>query len=327
MPENILHTKTVPRRPLQWPEGTRLWLIGSKGMLGTEFARLLEKQGVPFAGTDREVDITDPAALDSYAEGQSVRGRINWIVNCAAYTAVDKAEDDVETCRNLNTVGPGAIARTAKKVGARLIHLSTDYVFDGQGIPLSGGPVRPYREDDNTNPTGVYGLTKRDGERRVLENNGDSYIIRSAWLYGEHGNNFVHTMLRLMNEREEVKVVNDQRGSPTWAADLSRTLLSLILAHEVPGTVHAAPVPGIYHYTNEGAVTWFDFAQEIYRQGRRLGFIKKDCTVRPCSSAEYPARLIRPAYSVLDTAKIKTALDLTIPPWDKSLRQYLESRV
>ncbi|MDR0730497.1 MAG: dTDP-4-dehydrorhamnose reductase [Treponema sp.] len=325
MPENFPHAKTLPQ--LRWPEETRLWLIGSKGMLGTELSRLLEKRGVPFAGTDREVDITDPAALNAYAEGQSVRGRIGWIVNCAAYTAVDKAEDDVETCRNLNTVGPGAIARTAKKFGARLIHISTDYVFDGQGIPRAGGLPRSYREDDDTNPIGVYGLTKRDGERRVLENNAESYIVRTAWLYGEHGNNFVHAMLRLMNEREEVRVVNDQRGSPTWAADLSRALLSLILAAEIPDTVHAAPVPGLYHYTNEGVVTWFEFAQEIYRQGRRLGFIKKDCTVQPCSSAEYPSRVIRPPWSALDTAKIKTALGLTIPPWDRSLRQYLESRV
>jgi dTDP-4-dehydrorhamnose reductase len=281
-------------------------------MLGTEFSRLLEKQGVPFTGTDREVDITDPAALEACAEKQGGRGRIDWIVNCAAYTAVDRAEDDVETCRNLNAAGPGNIARTAKKTGARLIHISTDYVFDGRAIP----PFRSYREDDETNPIGVYGLTKRDGEERVLENNG--YVIRTAWLYGEHGNNFVHTMLRLMNEREEVKVVDDQRGSPTWAADLSRALLALI---------RACPAPGVYHYTNEGAVTWFDFAREIYRRGRGLGLIKKDCAVRPCTSAEYPARVTRPACSVLDKTKIKTVLGLSIPPWEESLGQYLESHV
>jgi dTDP-4-dehydrorhamnose reductase len=300
-----------------------LWIIGNKGMLGTEFSRLLEKQGIPFTGTDREVDITDPAALDAYVEKQNVHGRINWIVNCAAYTAVDKAEDDVESCRNLNTAGPGNIARTAKKFGAQLIHISTDYVFDGMGIPLSGGGLRPYREDDETKPIGVYGLSKRDGERRVLENNGESYIIRTAWLYGEHGNNFVHTMLRLMNEREEVMVVNDQWGSPTWAVDLSQALLSLIMACKAP----LVPVPGLYHYTNEGAVTWFNFAREICRQGQNLGLIKKNCAVRPCSSAEYPAKVKRPAYSVLDKTKFKTALDLAIPPWNESLKRYLESRV
>jgi dTDP-4-dehydrorhamnose reductase len=153
-------------------------------MLGTELSRLLEKRGVPFTGTDRDVDITDPAALHAYAEGRSVRGRLSWIVNCAAYTAVDKAEDDVQTCRNLNTVGPGNIARTAKKFGARLIHLSTDYVFDGQGIrEAASGAPRPYREDDDTNPIGIYGLTKRDGERQVLEHNGDSYITAPPALW------------------------------------------------------------------------------------------------------------------------------------------------
>jgi dTDP-4-dehydrorhamnose reductase len=308
-----------------------LWIIGGRGMLGTELSLLLQRRGIPFTATDREVDITDPAALDACAEKQAIRGRLGWIVNCAAYTAVDKAEDDVETCRALNTAGPEHIARTAKKFGARLIHLSTDYVFDGRGIPLggalAGGALRPYREDDSTNPTGVYGLTKRDGERRVLENNGDSYIIRTAWLYGEHGNNFVHTMLRLMDSREEVKVVNDQWGSPTWAADLSGALLALMGARDAPvsagGTVSA---PGVYHYTNGGAVTWFDFAREIYAQGKRLGLIKRDCAVRPCTSAEYPARAARPAWSVLDKGKIKAALGLDIPPWDGSLSRYLESR-
>jgi dTDP-4-dehydrorhamnose reductase len=300
-------------------------------MLGTELSRLLEKRGLPFTGTDREVDITNPAALDARAEELALRGRIGWILNCAAYTAVDKAEDDIEACRNLNTLGPGAIARTARKFGARLIHISTDYVFDGRGIPGTGGLFRPYREDDDANPIGVYGLTKRDGERRVLENNAASFIIRSAWLYGEHGNNFVHTMLRLMNEREEVKVVDDQRGSPTWAADLSAALLSLILAREARAASRAAsraaPLPGIYHYTGEGAVSWFGFAQEIYRRGRRLGLIKKDCAVLPCGSAEYPTRAARPAWSVLDTAKIKNALGLSIPPWQESLEHYLESRL
>ncbi|MDR1444512.1 MAG: dTDP-4-dehydrorhamnose reductase [Treponema sp.] len=311
-----------------------IWLIGCKGMLGTELSMLLEKQGVPFTGTDREIDITDPAALEAYTERPEFRGRIGWIVNCAAYTAVDKAEGDVEACRGLNTTGPANIARTARKIGARLIHISTDYVFDGRGIPagFSGGDpnfpaLRPYREDDPTDPIGVYGLTKRDGEAAVLEHNGDSYIVRTAWLYGRHGNNFVHTMLRLMNEQGSVKVVDDQRGSPTWAADLSQALVSLIAASggagaEVPGS----PAPGVYHYTGEGAVTWFGFAREIYAQGRRLGLITKDCEVRPCTSAEYPARVTRPAYSVLDKGKIKTALGLSIPPWEESLARYLRAR-
>lgn len=257
-------------------------------MLGTELSLLLEKKGIPHIGTDREVDITDPAALGAFAEKQAALGRpYTWIINCAAYTAVDKAEDDIETCGRLNTDGPGNIAETAKKIGARLIHFSTDYVFDGKGD-------RPRKEDDPTDPIGVYGLTKRDGERRLLAANDASWIIRTAWLYGKHGNNFVHTMLRLMKERDSVSVVKDQRGSPTWAYNLADTVTLLIAAVENGKTI----LPGIYHYTNEGNITWFDFAQQIYAQGKKLGLLSKDCAVKPCTSAEFPAKVTRPAYSV-----------------------------
>jgi len=284
-------------------------------MLGTELSLLLEKTGVPFVGTDREVDITDTAALERFAQNRPV----GWIINGAAYTAVDKAEDDVETCRRLNTLGAANIAACAKTIGARLIHVSTDYVFDGKGI-AEGTGLRPYREDDATAPIGVYGLTKREGELAVIEKNPRSYIIRTAWLYGKHGNNFVHTMLRLMNERDEVNVVDDQRGSPTWAFDLASALLAVIKTAD-----SGKDVPfGIYHYTNEGNITWFDFAQEIYRQGREHGRIAKDCAVKPCTSAEYPAKVKRPAYSVLDKSKIKAALGIDIPAWDESLKEFLK---
>ena len=296
----------------------KVWLIGCKGMLGTELSLLLEKDGLPFVGTDCEVDITDTAALEIFAQNQ----QFNWIINCAAYTAVDKAEDDIETCRRLNTLGVANIAACAKSIGARLIHISTDYVFDGKGI-TEGTGLRPYREDDATNPIGVYGLTKRDGELAVIENNPCSYIIRTAWLYGKHGNNFVHTMLRLMNERDEVKVVDDQRGSPTWAFDLASAILTVIKAAD-----SGKDIPfGIYHYTDEGNITWFDFAKEIYRQGREQGRIAKDCAVKPCASAEYPAKVKRPAYSVLDKSKIKAALEIDIPVWDKSLKEFLKTCV
>jgi dTDP-4-dehydrorhamnose reductase len=306
-----------------------LWLIGNKGMLGTELSLLLEKRGVPFTGTDREVDITDPAALAAYAAalwpGKADGAEDNrWIVNCAAYTAVDKAEDDGETCRRLNTLGAANIASTAQNAGARLIHISTDYVFDGRGIPAGtvsgesekGSVPRPYREDDPTNPIGVYGLTKRDGEREVMKSNPQSYIIRTAWLYGKHGNNFVATMLRLMNERDKVKVVNDQRGSPTWARDLAETIIEIIKTDRKPAY-------GIYHYTGEGSISWFDFAVKIYDTGRACGLLKKDCAVEPCASAEFPARVKRPAYSVLDKTRIKAALGISIPEWNKSLEKFL----
>ncbi|MDR0316191.1 MAG: dTDP-4-dehydrorhamnose reductase [Treponema sp.] len=286
-----------------------IWLIGNKGMLGTELSLLLEQNNIPFIGTDREVDITDPAALRDFASSHPV----NWIINCAAYTAVDKAEDDEVACRLLNTSGPANIAAAARDKGARLIHISTDYVFDGTGN-------RPYTEEDATCPTGVYGSTKRDGELAVIENNPHFYIIRTAWLYGKHGNNFVHTMLRLMNEREEIKVVHDQYGSPTWAFDLAQVIISLM--QQVDGT-HNIPC-GIYHYTGEGTCTWFEFAQAIYAEGKSLNLLTKPCTVKPCTSAEYPAKVKRPAYSVLDKTKTKSIMRIIIPAWNDSLRSFLQ---
>jgi len=284
-----------------------IWLIGCKGMLGTELSLLLEKNNIPFTGTDRELDITDLAALETFIENTAA---FDCIINCAAYTAVDKAEDDIESCRRLNTLGPANIALCAKKSGSRLIHISTDYVFNGLG-------TRPYREDDPTDPTGVYGLTKRDGETAALESNSLTYIIRTAWLYGKYGNNFVQTMLKLINERDEIKVVNDQHGTPTWAYDLACVIVEFIKAEK--------NIPyGIYHYTNDRETTWFDFAGEIYRLGRESGLIAKDCIVKPCTSAEYPARVKRPAYSVLDKTKIKTAAGVSIPAWEKSLQEYLK---
>jgi len=300
-----------------------IWLIGSKGMLGTEISLLLEKSGYSFIGTDREVDITNYAALEAFIQNQqSAKQSIDCIVNCAAYTAVDKAEDDAENCRGLNTFGAGNIAACAKNIGARLIHISTDYVFDGKGIKDAGSDVpRPYREDDETAPIGVYGLTKRDGELAVLENNPNSYIIRTAWLYGKYGNNFVHTMIRLMNEKDEIKVVNDQKGSPTWTYDLAGAITAFIkTAHDGRNVPY-----GIYHFTDEGEISWFDFAKEIYDRGRALGILTKDCDVTPCTSTEFPAKVKRPAYSVLDKSKIKSVLKINIPTWEKSLKEFLQN--
>ena len=290
-----------------------IWIIGSKGMLGTELSLVLEKSGLPFADSDREVDIADPAALSEFAEKQA--RPVGWIVNCAAYTAVDKAEDDTELCNKLNAVGPKNIAEIAKSINAKLIHISTDYVFDGTA-------EQPYKEDDPTNPIGVYGFTKRDGELMVLEKNPESYIIRTAWLYGKYGNNFVNTMLRLMNEKQEIKVVDDQRGSPTEVSALVAVILNIITKSS------AMNIPyGIYHFTNEGDTTWFGFAKEIYRLGREMGLIKTDCNILPCTSSEFPAKVKRPNYSVLDKSKIKNAFEgLNIGSWEEYLKDYLEEK-
>jgi len=292
-----------------------IWLIGNKGMLGTELSLLLEKSGYSFIGTDCEIDITTTAALEDFIRTQQNKKQpIDWIINCAAYTAVDKAEDEIEKCRKLNTTGAGNIASCAKSIDAKLIHISTDYVFNGQGN-------RPYTEKDATDPIGVYGLTKRDGEIKVFEENKNTYIIRTAWLYGKYGNNFVHTMLKLMKERDKIKVVNDQRGSPTWAFDLAEAIKNFIKAEEAGKNVPY----GIYHFTNEGEISWFDFAKEIYNQGRALGILIKDCDVMPCTSSEFPAKVKRPAYSVLNKNKIKTTLGINIPTWEKSLKEFLQN--
>jgi len=286
-----------------------IWLIGSKGMLGTELSILLKKAELPFIGTDKELDITNLHSLQDFASTQS----FDWIINCAAYTAVDKAEDDKETCRLLNTYGPSNIATVAKTQGIRLIHISTDYVFDGNGN-------KPYTEEDPTCPIGVYGLTKRDGENVILKETPSSYIIRTAWLYGKHGNNFVHTMLKLMKERENISVVNDQCGSPTWAYDLSQTIITIINQTNKGKTIPF----GIYHFTNEGVCTWYDFANAIYDEAKILGIVSKPCEIKPCTSAEYPAKVKRPVYSVLDKSKIKNCLELDIPYWKTSLIEYLK---
>ena len=308
-----------------------IWLIGNKGMLGTELSLLFAERGLDFVGTDREIDITDPAALEAFTNVKQAEGRhINWIVNCAGYTAVDKAEDDVETCRRLNVDGPGNIAALADKLHARFIHISTDYVFGTYNKPFSTGAreKQPYLEADDTNPIGVYAASKRDGEVRVMENTSGAYVIRTSWLYGKYGNNFVTTMLRLMRERDTISVVNDQRGSPTWAYDLADAIFKLIDAVEHP--IRLAPPPhnvpsfGIYHYTNDGDTTWFDFACAIYQKARELGLLTKDCEVKPCSSAEYPSKVTRPDYSVLDKERIRNEIRILIPTWEESLEKFLK---
>ncbi|MFH2114282.1 MAG: dTDP-4-dehydrorhamnose reductase [Spirochaetota bacterium] len=302
-----------------------IWLIGNKGMLGTELASALAAAGLPAVGTDREVDILDPAALEAFAAGKDIR----WLVNCAAYTAVDKAEDvrcetrssargsggsapvmysPYEECYRLNAEGPANLAALAHSLGSRLLHLSTDYVF-------SGSATEPYAEDTPVSPAGAYGRTKAEGERRVMAAAPESVILRTAWLYGRHGPNFVYTMLRLMKERSTMGVVADQHGTPTSAADLSAAIVHLVTLPQLPA--------GIYHYTNAGATTWYHFAREIHRLGRQNGFLERDCIINPLTTAEYPTKAARPAYSVLSKDRIQ-ALGVRVPGWEESLAGFLE---
>ena len=288
-----------------------VWLIGNKGMLGNEVCRTLLKNKIDFVGTDSEVSILDYSALESYAAQKDV----SFIVNCAAYTAVDKAESDVDFARQLNADGPRNIARLSKKIGVPFLHISTDYVFDGTASS-------PISEDAPIKPIGVYGETKAEGEKAISEETDDFYILRTAWLYGWSGKNFVYTMIRAMNSHESVKVVNDQKGTPTNCVTLASVILNVIQKR-----LDGQSVPnGIYHVTDLGEITWFDFAKEIFAQGVESGYVtNKACAVNPCATSEYPTPAKRPAYSVLDKSKVQKTLGITLPQWQESLANFLAS--
>ena len=279
----------------------RVLITGANGQLGHEMRNVLN-------GDDRfEAIFTDVAELDicdAEAVNRAVAdNRVDYIVNCAAYTQVDKAEDNVELCRKINATAVENLARAAAACGARMIHVSTDYVFNGRGY-------RPYTEDMTPDPQSVYGSTKLEGEQALMRLCPQSAIIRTAWLYSPYGNNFVKTMMRLGTERDELSVVADQIGTPTCAADLARAILAVLTAEPF--------VPGIYHFSDEGACSWYDFTVAIHR----LAGIT--CRVKPIRSDEYPSRAHRPFYSVLDKSKIKQTYGITIPHWYESLSHCIE---
>ena len=226
-----------------------------------------------------------------------------YCINCAAYTAVDKAETDRETAMLVNGDSVGILAAACKSFNTRFIHISTDYVFDGTATV-------PYREEDMTNPVNYYGFTKLKGEALAVKNNSESIIIRTSWVYSEYGNNFVKTMVKLMKERTSLNVVNDQLGSPTYAADLAKLILGIIEESEMdPGKW----VPGIYHYSNEGIISWYDFAVAIKT------LTGSNCTIHPIPTTAYPTPAKRPAWSVFNKDKIKSTWPLVIKDWKTSL--------
>lgn len=285
-----------------------VWLIGCKGMLGTEIARQLKNSNIDYIGTDIDVDITKVEVLEDFANKNP---KIDWIINCSAYTAVDKAEDDKDFANLLNNIGPKNISSVAKKINAKMIHISTDYVFDGTGNI-------PYTEDMDVKPIGVYGQTKADGEKSVIDSGCEYYIFRTAWLYGYDGKNFVYTMLKLMESKSEISVVSDQKGTPTFAGDLANCVIKTITAeNKIPC--------GIYHCTDLGEITWYDFACEIYKQGKATGKLSNECKINPCSTDEFPTKAKRPAYSVLSKEKIQQALGITLPMWNESLNVFMNS--
>jgi dTDP-4-dehydrorhamnose reductase len=281
-----------------------IWVIGDRGMLGTELHGLLAAAGVDHFGTDRECDIADGKALREAAKGRMP----DWIVNCAAYTAVDAAETEEELAHRINAQGAGNIAACARELGAAMIHISTDYVFSGDGS-------EPYSEDDQVSPRCAYGRTKADGEEMVRRESARHFILRTAWLYGRHGGNFVHTMLRLMRERQGIGVVADQKGSPTWTRDLAAAVVHIITA--------GSGKFGTYHFTDEGETTWYDFAREIARLGLATGLLEREIEIRPLSTAEYPTRARRPPYSVLSKRKVREVLGCVTPDWKVSLGLFI----
>ena len=277
-----------------------IWLVGNRGMLGAEVQNRLQSLDLEYAATDLDVDIADSRALEKFTE----RLDLSWIVNCSAYTAVDRAEDEPDQAFRINAEGVRNLALAARRKKARLLHISTDYVFDGRKEGL-------YLETDAPNPPGVYGRSKLEGERHIRENWDRHVILRTAWLYGPGGNNFVRTMLRLFRERDEVRVVADQWGNPTLAGDLADAVLHIITRSTVPY--------GIYHFTNEGRTNWFEFAREIHDQGMREGLLEKAVRIVPIQTDQYPTRATRPFNSCLSKKKIKSVFGIPIRPWQEAL--------
>ena len=281
-----------------------IWLIGHKGMLGSEVYKLLVEGAMPHLASDLEVDITDINRLRSYVEDRS----LSWIINCSAYTAVDRAEDERELTFRINSDGIKNIALIAAEKKAKLIHISTDYVFDGN-------KESAYLETDPPNPTGVYGASKYAGEKHVQASLSSYFILRTAWLYGRSGNNFVHTMIRLFREREEVCVVADQWGSPTLAGDLAGAILHLISCN--------ADQYGIYHFTNEGRTHWHAFASAIYKLAHERGLVEREVKIIPITTDQYPTRARRPANSYLSKEKIRRVFGISIRPWQEALTEFI----
>ena len=273
-------------------------VTGANGQLGNEMQVLAREnlQHTYFFTDVQELDICDEQAVYAYVSEH----KIDIIVNCAAYTAVDKAEDNVELCDKLNNIAPGYLARAAQANGAAMIQVSTDYVFDGTAHI-------PYTEEEPTCPASVYGSTKLAGEQNVMDHCEKAMVIRTAWLYSIYGNNFVKTMIRLGQERDSLGVIFDQIGTPTYANDLAQAIFAAI---------NKGVVRGIYHFSDEGVCSWYDFTIAIHR----LAGIAS-CKVKPLHTSDYPAKAPRPHYSVLDKTKIKDTFGIEIPHWEESLKR------
>ncbi len=275
----------------------KILVTGANGQLGNELRNVLEAKipGNTLYTDIAELDLTNAEAVMTFVK----LNEVSHIVNCAAYTAVDKAEEQKLECAAININAVQNLANAADAVGAKIIHISTDYVFDGTAY-------RPYKESDKVNPISQYGTTKRKGETALLALAPDSIIIRTSWLYSPYGNNFVKTMLRLGMERPEIKVVCDQIGTPTYALDLAKAIYKVLISHQW--------VEGIFNFSNEGACSWYDFTKAIHR----IAGIE-NCEVSPIPTEEYPTAATRPYYSILDKSRIKATYGVEVPYWQDSL--------
>ena len=289
-------------------------VTGANGQLGNEMRIISKQTSYNYLFTDvveaegvktTLLDITDAEAVDKMVQEQ----HINCIVNCAAYTNVDKAESDAALCRKLNATAPKILAEAMKKAGGLLIQISTDYVFGGDPYNT------PCREDQKGTPTGVYGETKLEGERYIEDTGCDYVIIRTAWLYSEFGKNFVKTMLNLTASKPALNVVFDQAGTPTYALDLAVAIEAVLNDYATEKPQNGYSKTGIYHFSNEGVCSWYDFTKVIAELAGHTA-----CDIQPCHSNEFPSPVKRPAYSVLDKTKIKQTFGLKIPYWTDSLK-------
>ena len=280
---------------------TNILVTGSNGQVGSELQTLSKEYDYNFFFKDREsLDITNKSAIEAFVKEND----IECIINAAAYTAVDRAEDDKESADRVNYLATKYLAQIAKEKSIKLVHISTDYVFNGENF-------KPYVEDDATNPNGVYGATKLEGENSMIEiNPSNSIIIRTSWVYSSFGANFVKTMLRLGKERDSLGVIFDQVGTPTYARDLAKAILDII------PNIKSEKVE-IYNYSNEGVLSWYDFSKEIMKMA------KIECQINPIETKEYPTPAKRPHFSLLNKSKIKKEYNITIPYWKDSLDECL----
>jgi len=271
-------------------------------MLASDLIPILEKKGQVIGGDLPHMDISDLASVRKTV----TQIKPDIVINCAAYTAVDKAEEEKEKAHTVNGIGAGNLAKVCGEIKSRLIHISTDFVFNGKSN-------KPYIEEDETNPLGVYGASKLEGENLVRNAINDYIIVRTSWLYGIHGNNFVKTITRLTAEEEELGIVFDQVGTPTYTVDLSHAIIKLISAE-----------PGIYHFSNEGVCSWYDFACEVTTLLKKRGHTLKLEKLKPILTEDYPTPAIRPPYSVMNKGKYKRITSESIPHWRDGLVRYFQ---